>query len=394
MKVVKLIYVESDSNKNKYYNMIQQSDTEWIAEYGRVGETSQKRIYSMYQWDKKYREKIEKGYTDVTGMATIQTISSYADIKDAKVAQLISYLQGISNKSFADNYNVSASSITDAQLKAAQLWLNEIFDLYNKKDDYRKINKELERLYITIPRKMRKVADFMAKPLDTEENISFLSSLLQKEQDTLDNASVTSQLSIVNSDETILDKLGIEIYSEVDSLEMLMLNQLLGHNANRLVEAYKLFKPESEEKYKRWKPLENNRNESVLFHGTRTVNVLSIFSKSLLIRPSNAVHNGSAFGDGIYFANESDKSLNYTSINGSYWANGNTQYGFLFVYDVARGKTLELTSRHHGKYPPDGYDSVWAKKGMGYNYSWYLQNDEIIVYNSSQATPKYLLKIR
>jgi poly [ADP-ribose] polymerase len=39
----------------------------------------------------------------------------------------------------------------------------------------------------------------------------------------------------------------------------------------------------------------------------------------LLIRPSGAVHTGSMFGDGIYFADKAQKSIGYSSLSGSHW---------------------------------------------------------------------------
>ena len=63
--VVSLIKVEPGQNNNKYYRMIPKGDR-WIAEYGRVGAGCQTRSYGMYEWDKKYNEKLRKGYVDRT----------------------------------------------------------------------------------------------------------------------------------------------------------------------------------------------------------------------------------------------------------------------------------------------------------------------------------------
>ena len=59
--------VTASANNNKYYNMTPHGDT-WTAEYGRVGSSSQKREYSLSQWEKKYNEKIKKGYVDQTDL--------------------------------------------------------------------------------------------------------------------------------------------------------------------------------------------------------------------------------------------------------------------------------------------------------------------------------------
>ena len=65
-KPVYLVMVTGDSNHNKYYRMIANDDTSFTVEYGRVGASCQTRTYTMYQWEKKYNEKIRKGYVDQT----------------------------------------------------------------------------------------------------------------------------------------------------------------------------------------------------------------------------------------------------------------------------------------------------------------------------------------
>ena len=66
-KPVYLVNVEGDGNHNKYYRMLANPDgASFTAEYGRVGSSQQTRTYPIQQWDKKYNEKIRKGYIDQT----------------------------------------------------------------------------------------------------------------------------------------------------------------------------------------------------------------------------------------------------------------------------------------------------------------------------------------
>ena len=55
------------NNNNKYYRMIPKGDT-FDVEYGRVGASCQHASYPISQWDKKYNEKIKKGYVDQTDL--------------------------------------------------------------------------------------------------------------------------------------------------------------------------------------------------------------------------------------------------------------------------------------------------------------------------------------
>ena len=71
-----------------------------------------------------------------------------------------------------------------------------------------------------------------------------------------------------------------------------------------------------------------------LFHGTRTQNISGVIKKGLVIRPSGAVVTGSYFDKegGLYFADVSCKSINYTSVQGSYYAKGTDKKAFLFIF--------------------------------------------------------------
>lgn len=51
----------------------------------------------------------------------------------------------------------------------------------------------------------------------------------------------------------------------------------------------------------------------MLWHGTKNENLMSILLKGLKIKPPNARHTGSMFGEAIYFADKLTKSLNYSS---------------------------------------------------------------------------------
>ena len=56
------------ANNNKFYDMSKINDSEWEARYGRVGASPQIRRYPLSQWNKKYNEKLAKGYKDMSDM--------------------------------------------------------------------------------------------------------------------------------------------------------------------------------------------------------------------------------------------------------------------------------------------------------------------------------------
>jgi len=61
---VRLIY--TDANSNKYYEMEESVTGSIMVSYGRIGTKPQINYYTMNMWDKKYNEKINKGYKDVS----------------------------------------------------------------------------------------------------------------------------------------------------------------------------------------------------------------------------------------------------------------------------------------------------------------------------------------
>lgn len=127
-------------------------------------------------------------------------------------------------------------------------------------------------------------------------------------------------------------------------------------------------------------------NQKELFHGSKNGNILSILKGGLIIPACNAGHvTGRMFGDGIYFANASTKSLNYST---GFWGGHGNKYSnsFLFLANVCMGKTFVA---HDARYTgvPSGYDSIHAQKGRS------LYNDEFIVFKLQQATLTYLVEM-
>jgi len=127
-------------------------------------------------------------------------------------------------------------------------------------------------------------------------------------------------------------------------------------------------------------------NVKELFHGSRNCNILSILSNGLIIPPCHAGHvTGRLYGNGIYGAHHSTKSLNYST---GWWSGSRNKYdnAFLFVVKFAMGNTYIV--KHHSGGPPRGYDSLWAKSSPGGLY-----NDEYIVYTLPQATITHLIEM-
>lgn len=129
-------------------------------------------------------------------------------------------------------------------------------------------------------------------------------------------------------------------------------------------------------------------NVKPLFHGSRPANILGICKHGLLLRPPGAIVTGSMFGNGLYFADQSSKSEQYSFAGGWGSSYGNNTY-FMFVADVALGKIKEYEdAQSHLQKAPTGYHSVLGKKGR------YLYHNEFIVYDLKQHILQYLVEFR
>lgn len=135
--------------------------------------------------------------------------------------------------------------------------------------------------------------------------------------------------------------------------------------------------------------LYNNANILPGWHGTRRANMIGITTKGLLIRPSGVAHAGSMYGDGIYWATNSTKSINYCDVRGSRWAQGSNKTAYLFLADVAFGDSKVVGgSSFYSKSNIKPHHSVWAKAGGNTG----LYNDELITYNATGPQQQHRIR--
>lgn len=133
------------------------------------------------------------------------------------------------------------------------------------------------------------------------------------------------------------------------------------------------------------------KNANILpgWHGTRRANMIGITTKGLLIRPSGVPHAGSMYGDGIYWAVHSTKSINYCDVKGSHWAQGNNKTAYLFLADIAFGnQKIAAGSSFYTKSNIRPNHSVWARSGGGSG----LYNDELITYESTGPNQQHKIR--
>ena len=128
-------------------------------------------------------------------------------------------------------------------------------------------------------------------------------------------------------------------------------------------------------------------NIKQLWHGTKDANLLSILKSGYVIPKSggSVAITGRMFGDGVYFSDQSTKSLNYAT---SFWGGSGSQRTFMLLNDVAMGREYMTRQSFRGSIPA-GYDSCFAKPGIAP-----IRNNEMIVYNLNQINPRFLCEFR
>lgn len=387
--MVKLICVTANNN-NKFYYMEDLNNGSFKVTYGRVGASETVLTYPISQWDKKYNEKLKKGYIDVTEKITAVKKTGELDIDDADVKDLISFLMHEAKQSIKRDYQISAEAVTQEQLDEAQTLIDKVNGIVNGDlcniSKEAQINAELRQLYAIIPRRMADTRNYFLRGY----NDGFIRELLQSEQSRLDT--LKSQVSINNiaSDGITLDELGFtcELASDKDK-------EIISKNTDFRLGKHRVFKISNKATEAVFNP--NKLKTKLLYHGSRNENFLSILQTGLKIRPKGVQTTGSMFGDGIYAANKARKSIGYTSLRGSYWASGHSNRAYLAIFEFATGKEWKVLDGQSWSYwmgsinkaqvNAKGCDSVFAQGGAD------LRNDEYIVYDSTQCTIRYLIEL-
>lgn len=395
-----LVMVTSGANNNKYYDMTPHGDS-WTATYGRIGSGSQTRTYPMSQWNSKYNEKINKGYVDQTDLVKdlISTEkpkqSEYKEIENKVIAEIVERLQAMARKAISENYTISSNKVTQAMVDEAQTILTSLLSIEDKSE----FNNTLLKLFTVIPRKMGSVRSYIAQD-DTQ-----FAKIISREQDLLDiMKGQVVQKQVIEEvkddkplyDRTILEQLGLE-FEECTVEDVARIKVALGSCSDKYHKAWKVKNIRTQKRFDDFVKDNNIKDVRLLFHGSRNENWWSIINSGLVLRPTNAVITGKMFGYGIYYAPKAKKSLGYTSLSGSYWANGNSSSGFMALMDVAYSKSYDVhsfESRFHTfdyaalqKACP-GANCLHAHEGS------MLRNDEIIVYKEEQCTIKYLVELK
>jgi len=397
-KYVKLVMVTGDNN-NKFYEMVHTGGNKFTAKWGRIELTEKSKDYPMDEWDRVYREKTKKGYKDVTELVSVQVtedktvaVDKFAEIKVIPVRNFVDLMRKYTDDLVKKTYSVKADNVSRKQVDQAQAILDKLVKIDDKKEE--EINENLIELYGVIPRFMKNVRLHLLPSIDLDKT-------LVQEQDNLD--AMSSQVAAfekkakkkekaVKGKEapkvlTYLDTLGIDMLEAKDTKAFqYILDQIKGKK--KVVGVFEVVKPVEDERFDGWMKKQKNPTTRFLIHGTRCTSVIPILREGLKIRPvGNFQFSGKAYGEGNYFAEFTDKSLNYT---------GYDDDQILLVYEVHTGNPFVYEgwyrgnkfALNHAELKKRDFDSTYVKPGNG------LRNSEIIAYREEQARVKYIIHLK
>ena len=388
-------------NSYKQYRLIPEK-AKLTAYYGRMavgpgrafGERSVEYPLSSY-WPK-YFEKLGKGYVDRTKLYMPEefenrTFGSRSNERKEEEKDSVSWRLFSKLKRFSKRAVEAAQvqvPVTEEIIQAAQDDLEEMRNAAGKKDVVT-FNLALLDIISILQRPVMTGDGSGVKRLLAVDPSDFL-GIIGRENDLI-QAMEGSILGKVPSGEIgAFSKIGIEVYEATEKQKKQVLRHLSPTLHGKVKQIYRVIPNTQKKRFDGYLCEHKVQNVRLLWHGSRNENWLSIIKNSLLLNP-DAIITGKMFGQGIYFAPSSQKSWNYTSYQGTSWANGDSDTAFMGLYAVAYGKPYDVNS----------WDSCADYRKMTYDHDCnclhahagtMLQNDEIVFYDEAAVLLDYIVE--
>lgn len=425
---VMMVMANVDGNNNKFWKGEFDDSGTFYVTNGRIGGKGQtqpaKNLGSQErakkELDKKVREKERKGYAKFEGVTDTKNVKTVEKVALEKIAveqirtksdpsiievlvkdlvqKNIHSILARTDLEYDDDtglFKTPLGFVVQESIDKARLILTTIHPLIENKDfDNSEAKTLLAEYLVLIPQKVGSKLLVSAvlpsvEAIDKQKDIldDLENSIKQVELGALEK---TKNNSAKEPDHGQVFNAELSLVSDVSVIGMVkkFYNQTRKSNhASHTLEVKRVFEVSIDGMTKNFAE-EGSKvgNVQQLWHGTRAANVLSILKSGLIIPPSDAGHvAGRMFGNGLYFSDQSTKSLNYSY---GYWDRRKADKKcYMFIVDVAMGNPYLATCSDWELTPPAGCHSTFARaKKAG------VMNNEMIVYNLNQAAPRYLVE--
>lgn len=411
----KFIFVDVGHNNNKFWHIAMYPDNSVQVEWGRVGEVGSKQtkrfvdsLAAQKFFNSKCGEKERKGYTPqkTMGAMPIRVTGRLREIAmkeiegDDHTQKLVDYLVKVNIHQIEATTNIRFNAgtgafttplgvVTEEGIREAQALLKQMGDHVVQHEW------DSSNFMGLINNYMRIVPQNIGRGKPDPRALYPDITAIQEQQQILDSLKVSLQNAEQHENNAVPRMFRVKLTLIPDdgatgSTEFRRILRKYRESLNQrhvaarlnLKRIYRIEIAGMTEAYENDGAKLNNIME--LWHGTRAANLLSMMKGGYVI-PRNGgsiAITGRMFGDGVYFSDQSTKSLNYAY---GYWGGGRYDSNcYMLLNDVAMGKYY-IPRRSFTGNCPSGYDSTFAKAGQSG-----VINNEMVVYRTSQINPKFL----
>ncbi|PPF24272.1 WGR domain-containing protein [Rathayibacter rathayi] len=424
-----LVQVNSGSNNNKFYRVTLAVDGTLTKRWGRVGAVGQTKVEqgNEYAFESAIRAKLSRGYSAVEAVADTapsargnvglasaarQGLVSDAAARDTVLDALIDRLVAVNAHSIVEQSGGLITVDTSGVVKTAlgivsTRSLAEAAVLLDEMEPLTATARGplLDRYLRLVPQKVPARAGWAERFFDGDRAFQKQRAFLDQLRESVDWAARARsvQASDGASSEPQADIFRMKIaalaptdrdFKRVAKLFEATKNRQHAASARKVVRVYKITdRADAAKAYRAARTKLGNERE--LWHGTRAMNVLSVLAKGYYVPPTSGttvVTNGRMFGDGVYFSEQSSKSLGY--VDGEMYARGAGRGAskFLLLNGVVMGASYrprigwdvgEHRTARNGSY--DSTDVAGGSAGV--------RNHEAIVWNTEQIQPRFLVEV-
>ena len=424
---VMLVKVSAIANNNKFYELTRLPNGDVQARWGRVGASGQSQVYPGHLFDAKRREKLAKGYVEFSNSSAGSSNGSasaearghgvepriatalFGKAVNASVTRLVTGLVRNNRHAITDatggkvtvaksgQVTTALGPVTAVRLAEARALLTSM----KSEDTSGSVSLSSREKYLTlIPQPVRRVAD------DSWINPSWF----RRQDDLLDALDTAVAMSSATSSDDADDAPApipfrhtlVEVAVDSDEFKELEKRFSDSVNSGHMTSRHKLARAWAITDIERdaWdKAKKELRHHRVLWHGTTAGNVLSILRTGLICPPSSDrryATTGRMFGDGVYFSDQSTKSLNYAA--GQWSRDTGSGNPMMFLADVVMGREYRPGAgssgvAHAARTQKDDkgrpYNSIFVRGGTGG-----VRNNEMIVWNTDQIRLTHLCEFK
>ena len=419
-----LIYVDTHGNNNKFYELTELPSGDGVSvRYGRVGSEGTTRVYNGYgAFETKKREKLRKGYVPFAGDksrapdAPNRGADAHASVVKGLFAKETKTATALAERLVANNrHSISLGTggkitVSDSGAVSTALGPVTLSQLIEAGALLDAIERRIPPASAASAQDISGYLTLIPQRISNLRNTDkwLTNEWVREQRDLLDALRTAVTLNAPTSPSnkdvepmkarhklTELPK-GSKEFKDIEKRFRESLNSVHVAASYKPVRVWKVV----DENAKQWDALMDDRKwHRTLWHGTTAGNVLSILRTGLICPPSSDSRyatTGRMFGDGVYFSDQSTKSLNYAV--GAWNRNTGTGNQMMFLADVAMGREYRTnvqdsassavraarTGKDHKGRP---HTSLFVRAG-----TCGVRNNEMIVWDSEAIKITYLVE--